>query len=102
MESRLEKIFDTRLKRRLFREFIFFEIVILSILKSHDLNKGLWSILAVVINIIYSSLCAYILIKDIDLRYDKSEKWEKYRTNLKILAAVGAVAVILAAYYFLK
>lgn len=102
MKSRLEKIFDTGFKRRLFRGFIFFEIVILSILKSHDLNKDLWSVLAVVINIIYSSLCVYVLIKGIDLRYDKSEEWEKYRTELKMLAAVGAVAVILATYYFLK
>lgn len=101
-ETWIERIFDTQFKRRIFREIMFFEVVILALLASLDINRDVCAVFVIIAEILYSSMCDCLLIKDIDLRYDKSEEWEKYRMELKIYIAVGVFAIILALWYLLK
>ncbi len=100
--GKLERFFDTKFKRVLFRWLICIFLAFSWILKDVGVNKDIRFLLTSVIWIAYGGLCAYIFKNGIDLRYNELEEWDKYRLELKADIIFGAVFLMLAVYSFFK
>ncbi len=100
--GKLERFFDTKFKRVLFRWLICIFLAFSWILKDVGVNKDIRFLLTSVIWIAYGGLCAYIFKNGIDLRYNELEEWDKYRLELKVAIICGAIIVPLAVISFFR
>lgn len=100
--GRIEKFFDTKFKRALFRWMLCIFFAGSWIMKDIGVNRDIRFVLTSFIWIAYGGLCAYIFKNGIDLRYNEMEEWGKYRMELKVDIVFGVVLVALAVFSFFK
>ena len=100
--GRIERFFDTKFKRILFRWMMCILLIVSWIMKDVGVNKGFRIVFTCALWLIYGGFCAYVFKNGIDLRYDDNEDWDRYRMELKTDIVFGAVLMMLAIYWFLR
>lgn len=100
--GKLERFFDTKFKKVMFRWILCILLAVSWIMKDVGVNKDFRIIFTSTLWIIYAGLCVYIFKNGIDIRYSEFEEWDKYRLELIIDIICGAIIVPLAVISFFR